>query len=81
MSLSGNIHDQIRALDHQLVELLAERTTLCVRALEEDSDAFDVAAQTELLNEWQEMSDEKGLNLGAMTAIGKSMMRLGKSEE
>ena len=81
MTLSGTIHDQLRALDHQLVELLAERMTLCRRATEEDEEAFDAAAQAELLSEWQEMGDEKGLPLGAMSAIGKGMMRLSKSEE
>ncbi|MSR86816.1 hypothetical protein EXS70_01435 [Candidatus Peribacteria bacterium] len=81
MSISGSIHDQLRALDHQLVELLAERVTLCRRAMEEGEHAFDAAAQAELLSEWQEMGDEKGLHLGAMTIIGKGLMKLCKSEE
>ena len=81
MSLSGNIHDQIRALDHQLVDLLAERTTLCRRGMEEGEDAFDTATQEELLSEFLEIGDEKGLPLAPMTTIGKNLMRLSKSEE
>lgn len=81
MPLPGNIATQLHALDHQIIELLAERVTLCRRAMEEDEHAFDAAAQSEILGEWQEMADEKGLSLGATTTICKGVMKLCQAQE
>ncbi len=49
--------------------------------MEEGEDAFDTATQEELLSEFLEIGDEKGLPLAPMTTIGKNLMRLSKSEE
>lgn len=81
MSLPGNIASQLHALDRQLIDLLAERVTLCRRAVEEDEAAFDAATQAEMLGDWQEMADEKGLSVGATTVICKGIFKLCQAQE
>ncbi len=81
MPVPSDLRGQIEKLDEQIITLLAERVTLCQKALEEDEAAFGAAEQAETLVQWEGAADEHGLNMSLMAAICKLVLRLCKSTE
>jgi chorismate mutase len=81
MAVSGNIGTHLTKIDEQLIALIAERVNACQKALEEDENAFDAAAQAELVATWEEAADEKGLNMTVMSHICKLLMKLSQAGE
>lgn len=69
MAVRDDIRRQLQKIDEQIIGLLAERYGLCQDALEEDSDAFDAAALTEMVSDWENSADEQGLHMPTMSKL------------
>ncbi len=69
MAVRDDIRRQLQKIDEQIISLLAERHGLCQDALEEDHEAFDAAALTEIISDWEGGADERGLHMPTMNKL------------
>lgn len=81
MPITQSLASQLHTIDRQIVELLAERVSISREALDEDSNVFSASTQNEIIADWEEMADEKGLNPGVVGLIGRAAMKLCKAQE
>ncbi len=76
MPVPSDIVSQLSKIDEQIITLLAERVNVCRKAVEEDEQAFNAGAQTEIIAAWEEAADEHGLNMGVKHHLCKLIIKL-----
>lgn len=72
----SDIHDQLIKLDHQIMDLVAQRMDLYRIAMEEDEEGFNRDHLGESLAEWEEVAEEKGWNAGLMSKVCRGIVDL-----
>lgn len=79
MPVPQDIRHQLAKIDEQIIDLIAERATLCQKALEEDEEALGSAYQAEVISDWEGAADERGLNMATMNHLCKMIIKLCQS--
>jgi hypothetical protein len=69
------LQDRVQKIDQQMIDLAAERTTLCQQLIEEHEEvAEEIAAETVGL--WSDAADEHGWPMGVTAKIARGFIDL-----
>lgn len=75
----SDIHDHLQKIDHQIIDLIAERMDLYRVAIEEDEEGINSDHLAESLAVWEETAEEKGWNAGLMGKVCRGIVDLCRS--